>query len=215
MEDLVEDDGRFKFRVRHEGGFSLDVHLSLRGRHQVENARGAVAAARELSDCGFPISDVSIQQGLASARWPGRLEVLRKNPLTFLDGAHNPAGARALLRFWEENFRSRRIVPGLWRDARQGCCGNGGDTVSPAAAVVLTKPRQARAADPETVRELTGHLNSHLYIEANPDDALEAAVELAGTEGIIFIAGSLFLIADFKRNTSRAAQAKVTASAPR
>ena len=69
-EELTSDHGRFSFRARHADGFSLPVTLSLRGRHQVENALAATAAARDLSALGFPVSTEHIRQGLATAEWP-------------------------------------------------------------------------------------------------------------------------------------------------
>ena len=57
-------------------------------------------------------------RGLESVRWPGRLERLQERPAVYLDGTHNPAGARELLAFWREHFAGRRIhlIYGAMRD---------------------------------------------------------------------------------------------------
>jgi dihydrofolate synthase/folylpolyglutamate synthase len=72
----------------------LEIHLL--GSHQAENARTAVLAAMELRNLGYRIADGDIRAGLARARWPGRMELLKREPPVLIDGAHNPQAARAL-----------------------------------------------------------------------------------------------------------------------
>lgn len=198
-EAVSSDAGRCSFRARHADGFSLSATLSLRGRHQVENALAVIAAARELAAMGFPVAEDQIRQGLATTHWPGRLELLQENPLVFLDGAHNPAGARALLRFWEESFPTRRIIL-VYGAMRDKAVPEITELLFPkAAAVVLTRPEQFRAAAPETIRDLAAHLNPQIEIEAAPEKALETALALASPDDVIFVTGSLFLVGDMKR----------------
>jgi dihydrofolate synthase/folylpolyglutamate synthase len=149
---------------------------------------------------GYHIGDADVRQGLAEAQWPGRLELIQNRPMVFLDGAHNPAGARALVRFWKEHLAGRRIflVYGAMRDK---AVPEISEILFPeAAAVVLTRPQQARAAQPETIYSLTQHLNNRILIEPSPTMALESALELAKAEDVIFATGSLFLVADLKRD---------------
>src|ERR1700733_8156173 len=87
----------------------LTVAPSLPGRFQIRNALTATIAARLLAERGFPIPDTAIERGIATANWAGRLEGLATQPDVYLDGAHNPAGARELLKFWQESSGGRRI----------------------------------------------------------------------------------------------------------
>jgi len=197
--DIDSVEGLYSFQARHEDGFSLPVRLSLRGAHQVDNALAAIAAARELARLSFPISESSIAQGLAAAEWPGRLELIQDRPKVFLDGAHNPAGARALARFWDEHFPARRIflIYGAMRDK---AVPEITEVLFPrAAAVILTQPHQARATAPETLRDISHDLNPNLLIEPSPAEALERALELAAPDDIIFATGSLFLVGDLRK----------------
>ena len=197
--EISSEDGRYCFRACDRQGFALPVVLSLRGRHQIANALAVVAAARELARLGYPVSDHSIQQGLATADWPGRLELLQETPPVYLDGAHNPAGARALVRFWEESFPKRRIllVYGAMRDK---AVAEISEILFPrAAAVILTQPRQFRAAAPETIQDLASHLNPCISIEHSPETALASAIAMAGPQDMIFVTGSLYLVGDIKR----------------
>ena len=56
---------------------------------------------------GYRISEEAIRRGVALVRWPGRLEVLRHDPLVLVDGAHNPDGVEALTASLKEYFSKR------------------------------------------------------------------------------------------------------------
>jgi dihydrofolate synthase/folylpolyglutamate synthase len=97
-------------------------HLTcpLRGRHQLMNGAVAVAAALALRDGGASIPDAAVATGLASVRWAGRLELLEERPALLLDGAHNPAAARAVAAYLAEERRRRggavTVIFGIMRD---------------------------------------------------------------------------------------------------
>ena len=84
------------FDLRYRDLRFENLEIGLLGRHQLVNAATAVLAADALRGVGFPITDGAIRAGLAAARWPGRMELLRREPPVLLDGAHNPQGAEAL-----------------------------------------------------------------------------------------------------------------------
>ena len=204
-EELFSRDGLYSFRARHRSngrhadGFSLPVRLALRGAHQVENALAAIAAARELMSLGFPATERNITRGLAATEWPGRLELIHERPMVFLDGAHNPSGARALARFWDEHFSGRRIwlIYGAMRDK---AVPEITEILFPRAeAVILTRPEQSRATAPETLQEISHDLNRNLLVEPDPADALRRGLEMASPEDVIFATGSLFLVGDLRR----------------
>jgi dihydrofolate synthase / folylpolyglutamate synthase len=213
-EDLSAQDGRYSFLLRHRDGFALRVSLALRGRHQVRNALAAVAAARELARLEFPVEDSDIQQGLASATWPGRLELVRESPRVFLDGAHNPSGARALVRFWEEQYPSRRIIL-VYGAMRDKAVPEIAEILFPrASAVILTRPERFRSASPEAVREFTGHLNANLLCVEEPGAALDSAVALAKPEDVIFVTGSLYLVGNILAEIRRRASERAISGSP-
>ncbi len=201
-------DGLYHLIAGDRAGWRLEVWPSLRGLHQVENAMTAIAAVRELSRASFSIPDAAIQQGLATTSWPGRLELIHNDPLTFVDGAHNPAGARALALFWDEHFSDRPIilVYGAMRDKAISEIAE--ILFSKAHAVVITQPQQERAASPKAIRELSHHLNAHLVLEPNPVRAMERAAALAlevpSGKAVIFATGSLFLVGDLRKSNASA-----------
>src|SRR5580704_13487845 len=106
--DLVIDERGSKFKMR-----GLDIVCPLAGQHQVENARTAAIALHQLG-----ISPA----GIAQTRWPGRLEQVSRQPEIILDGAHNPAGARALADYIRRFYSGQRIwiIYGVMRDKAVG-----------------------------------------------------------------------------------------------
>jgi dihydrofolate synthase/folylpolyglutamate synthase len=158
----------------------------------------AASAARLLAERGFPVDDAAIARGIATVHWPGRLERISEQPDVYLDGTHNPAGARALLKFWEENFSDRRIflVYGAMRD--KSVDEIAGLLFPRAEAVILTEPRQPRAISASLLAEITSHFATKSFIAPDPAEAISRALELAHPEDAIFATGSLYLVGDLR-----------------
>src|SRR5262249_55000093 len=140
---------------------------------------------------------------IAHARWPGRLERVSEHPEIILDGAHNPAGARALAAYIRRFYSGRRIhlIYGAMRD--KAVDEIGGILFPCAAEVIVTAPRQARALLPEALREIADHPN--LRTAGTLEDAL-ALVQDTSSEDVIFVTGSLFLVAEARALLSLGAE---------
>jgi len=81
------------------------------GEHQVKNAVVALETALILARKGYDrICESSVRKGLADAKWPGRLEILKKEPIFLIDGAHNAEGAKTLSEFLKTYFPGKKIV---------------------------------------------------------------------------------------------------------
>src|ERR1700688_3257309 len=97
LEDVTARDGAFSFTaITYDSGVRIPIALKLPGRFQVRNALTALAAARMLAERGAPVEDEAIARGFAAAEWPGRLERISELPEIYVDGTHNPAGAREI-----------------------------------------------------------------------------------------------------------------------
>jgi dihydrofolate synthase/folylpolyglutamate synthase len=177
----------------------LDFSLPLAGRFQLRNALTAIAAARTLALRGFPVDDAAIARGLATVRWPGRLERIAQRPDVFLDGTHNPAGARELAAFWQEHFAGRAIhlVFGAVRD--KAVDEIAGLLFPHAARVILSAPHTSRAISPQALAGLTAHHARHCEVVPEPEEALERALEHAQPGDAVFVTGSLYLVGDLRR----------------
>ncbi|MGH9715090.1 MAG: bifunctional folylpolyglutamate synthase/dihydrofolate synthase [Candidatus Acidiferrales bacterium] len=199
VENAHVTDGCYRaIAISKDSNQKIAVEPSLAGRFQIRNALAAATAARLLAERGFPVNDEAIVRGIATARWPGRLERLSVQPAVYLDGTHNPAGARELLRFWEENFKTRRIllVYGAMRD--KAVDEIAGLLFPRADRVILTEPLQPRAISAPLLKEMTGHLAAHAIVVPNPGTALERALDMARPEDAIFATGSLYLVGDLR-----------------
>ena len=150
IEDLQLDARGSRFGL--SGERRLHIHCPLAGEHQVENAVAAAAALVRLG-----VADAAIEAGIASAEWPGRLERVSERPEIILDGAHNPAGARALAAYIGRFYAGRRVrlIFGTMRD--KAVDEIAGILFPLAQQVIVTAPDQARALAPEAVRQLAGH----------------------------------------------------------
>ena len=193
----------YEFAVRRtaeaENAAGLHVSLPLAGRFQVRNAVTAIAAAHLLAERGFPINDAAISQGLATVRWPGRIERVQERPAVYFDGTHNPAGARELAGFWKEHLAGRRIhlVYGAMRD--KAVDEVAGLLFPQAATVILTQSPQPRAITASVLASITRHLAHALEVIPDPGAALRRALELAAPDDVVFVTGSLFIVGDLHR----------------
>ncbi|MFZ0882363.1 MAG: folylpolyglutamate synthase/dihydrofolate synthase family protein [Candidatus Acidiferrales bacterium] len=199
LEEIQDQEGIYRATaVLTHSRKKLTLSPALPGRFQLRNALTAAIAARLLAERGFPINDEGIERGIASAKWPGRLERLGTHPDTYLDGAHNPSGARELLKFWNENYADRRIflVYGAMRD--KAVDEIAGLLFPHADTVILTEPRQPRAVSAPLLAEMTGHHAKTILVVPDPAKALETAIELANTVNVVFATGSLYLVGDLR-----------------
>lgn len=199
LEEIQDRDGIYRATaVLTHSRKKLTLSPALPGRFQLRNALTAAIAARLLAERGFPINDEAIERGIASAKWPGRLERLGTHPDTYLDGAHNPSGARELLKFWDENYAGRRIflVYGAMRD--KAVDEIAGLLFPRADTVILTEPRQPRAISAPLLAEMTNHHAKRILVERDPAKALEMAIDLANTTNAVFATGSLYLVGDLR-----------------
>lgn len=181
IRDLEIDARGSRFTLGTDGGLTCP----LAGEHQVDNAVTAVLALKELGVA---------PEGIADARWPGRLEFVSPNPDVILDGAHNPAGARALARYLTRFYAGQRIwmVYGAMRDK---AIEEVAEILFPLAhELIFTAPDSSRAVRPEALADLAGRGRC-----ADLDGALEIVRTEAGSDDVVVITGSLFLIGEARR----------------
>ena len=178
------------------------IEIPLAGEHQVDNA---VAAALALEELGVSPA------GIAETRWPGRLEHISPNPDIILDGAHNPAGSRALVRYLETYYsgRKRWMIFGAMRDK---ALNEMTQALFPKAdKVILTMLDNPRAAsNDELIAALPGELDqSNILRTSTVAEALAVARDLTPRSGIVCITGSLHLIGKAQELLKAASLAQV------
>ena len=194
----------------------LAIEPPLAGRFQIRNALAAATAAELLNERSSAVPTEAIERGIRAARWPGRLERLAERPSVYLDGTHNPSGAKELLQFWKDNFTGRRVflVYGAMRD--KAVDEIAGVLFPAAGSVILTEPLQPRAISAPLLAEMTAHLARESAVVRNPAEALERAIAMAGPEDAVFATGSLYLVGDLRAywHTRRTSPASATVHIP-
>jgi dihydrofolate synthase/folylpolyglutamate synthase len=174
------------------------VKLTLRGRHQLENAAVAIHLAELLREKGFDIPHAAIVRGLETAQHPGRLELIPHKPAFLIDGAHNPAGAETLRAYLEE-FATRplTLVFGAMRDKQLEQIGA---ILFPVAdLLVLTRVRNPRSATVEMLEPIAAHYARGRVLKSDTGDAaLDLALANTSSEGTICVAGSLYLVGEIR-----------------
>ncbi len=175
--------------------FAEKISLSLRGAHQIQNASVAIRLAEALRQHGFSISDEQIRSGLATATHPGRLELI--SPF-LLDGAHNPAGARALRNYLDDlEHGPLTMIFGAMSDKRLDQIA---EVLFPIAdCLILTTVANPRSASLETLASLAKQFARGVVAETNSStEAMRVAIAQTPKDGLICVTGSLYLLGELR-----------------
>ena len=178
---------------------AADAGFSLPGAHQRQNLALALAAARAVA----PLDEAAVSRGLAAVRWPGRLQRLEREgarPL-LLDGAHNPPGASALAEHLDVTGLAGRVDLLFGGMSDKDLPGVFAPLAARARRIVLVAPESPRAEKPEALRARLGRPDLE-----TADSVAEGLTRLeeADQDGLILVAGSLYLVGDVLRLRSRA-----------
>ena len=205
----------FTLKLKSNGAFDYksakwnlpDLSVALRGAHQIRNA-GVATAALEVVYDRFPTSELAIRSGLQNVSWPGRIEMILKDPAVIIDGAHNREGIDVLvdeLRQLRGGRRIRMLFAVMddkdWRLMLDTLAGVVDE-------IVFTRVSQLeRSADPVLLQqELAGRLQSQVI--QDPRSAVETLVQSAGPNELIVITGSLYLLGEVRPLLATLARAR-------
>ena len=195
----IEDGPRGTFSLRTPVAEYDDLRLPLPGSHQRENARVAAATLEAAAGAlGFEIRPAAVRDGLAATRWPGRLQIVPGRPTLLLDGAHNPAGAEALAVHLAERAASGEPKPMLlFGSMKDKDLAGMLRPLSPhVARMIATRPDIPRAMDSGELAKAASELGLEAEAVPGAAAALERARVLAGDDGLVLVAGSLYLIGE-------------------
>jgi len=176
---------------------SYDDLRPLPGRHQVTNAIVALRLLEAAKVAGLRVDLSLAAAAFSRVRWPGRLQRLPGAPAILLDGAHNPAGARALAAYLRAEAASLGpfvLVFGVMADKHVAALAR--QLFPLARDLVLTRPPLPRACRPEEIARRVGRLAAGAHRRPTTAGALALARRLAGPAGLIVVAGSLYLVGE-------------------
>jgi len=195
-----------KLRLQHhdlEGqvfdhGDRKGLALPLLGNHQLHNAAVVLAVADTLIERGWQISEENIREGIRDVSWPGRFDIVGKDPLFIIDGGHNPQCIEALVKNIEDYLLGRKLIvlTGVLADKDYG------EMFRP----VMPYAEKFVCITPDNPRKMTAAELARYLQEAGADacacesvkEGVQTAKALAGTDGVVLCFGSLYSIGDIK-----------------
>ena len=174
-----------------------DVFLPLHGAHQADNAAIALTAAEAFVNAPLPFDLVA--DALSRVESPGRLEVVGRQPLVLLDGAHNVAGAHALRTALDEEWGEglRTLVVGLLHEKEPHEMLSALGVEELEGFVVCCRPPSPRALDPSFVAKAAvdlGFPEERIEVVDRVEEAVSTALLVTPAEGQIVITGSLYVV---------------------
>lgn len=175
------------------------INLPLLGAHQLENAGTAFAVIQELRKQGFEISDQAVRDGFANVQWPGRFEVIQREPLMIIDGAHNPESFRRLAETIKHLLPDRKVVFvfGVSEDKNVKSMLK---IIQPLVEhLIITQSEHPRALGIYEIQAIANLLEIPNAAYSEVGQARDAAERFAGKNGVIIAAGSIFIAGAFRQ----------------
>jgi len=175
------------------------LKTSLLGIYQVGNAVTAIVTAEQLRRKGYAISEQNIADGLSFTHWPGRLEVLRRDPVVIVDGAHNPQGALALTDSLRAIFPGRKVnfLIGVLADKDYSSTI---ELTMPLAKSyhTITPPNSRALSAQELAAEIKRHGSVPVFAYDDIPSAIDAVLASTPADEIVCIFGSLYQIGEVR-----------------
>ena len=175
-----------------------DIRLPLLGDHQLHNAAVVLAVAETLIENGWNITGENIYDGIRDVSWPGRFDIITRDPLFIIDGGHNPQCLEALVKNIQDYLSGRRIIAitGVLADKDYG------DMYRPVLPyieqfVCVTPPNPRRLPAAELAQHLTQAGATATAFESIAE-GVRRAIALAGRDGAVLCFGSLYTIGDIR-----------------
>ena len=195
-ENVREHENGVAFHAKLSDGTIDDLFVSLIGRHQADNACAALGALHALRARGYDrITEDAIRRALKDVHWPGRLERFGS---VLLDGAHNEPGVKALCAYADAWLKKEKTVllTGMMTDKDVAVMTQ--MLAERVCAVVTTQPAIPRAMAARELAAAFEKQGASALAVAEPKEALEKAREIAGGDGTVLCAGSLYLIGEIR-----------------
>jgi dihydrofolate synthase/folylpolyglutamate synthase len=187
----------FKAWQGDDGSNAATYVLPLLGRHQQVNAVTALATVAQMRHQGVDIPHAAARDGLASVRWPGRLEVLGQHPWVIVDGAHNDDSMQKLRAALAELFPHKKLTLIVGMSGDKDIDGML-DAILPAADhILVTQAHHPRAADSQQLVQAIEERDRRAQI-VPIDAALQQALSIAQRDDLVCATGSLFVVAELR-----------------
>ena len=187
----------------------MRLTIPLLGYHQIENAATAYAALDIACHEGLKITDTDIEHGFAKVFWPGRFEVMRSSPPVIIDSAHNRDSALKLRLAIEDYLPGQPVILVFGASEDKDIYGMFAELLPRVIKVVATQSEHPRAMSADKLVELAHQFGCPSQAISPVECALAKALDLAGQECAVVVAGSLFVAAAAREAWPRLSQLSI------
>ena len=184
-------------------GSRKDLVLPLLGDHQLHNAAVVLSIADTLMEKGWKITEDHVREGLRDVKWPGRFDIVSREPLFIIDGGHNPQCIEALVKNIEDYLTDRKVVAltGVLEDKDYA------DMYKPVMPLVdsfvcITPPNPRKLEAAELAAHLT-RVGAKAIASETIDEGVALALREAGENGAVLCFGSLYTIGAIREALDR------------
>jgi len=167
--------------------------IPLLGYHQVINGAVAYAALQVAKRRGLAIREVAIQEGFRNVSWPGRFQVVSRDPMVVIDSAHNRDSALKLRVALEDYFPGQRVTLIFGASVDKDISGMLAELLPRVSRIIVTQAVHPRATDPDELADIAHSYGLRVEIVSPPKKALERAVQSSRPDEVILAAGSIFV----------------------
>jgi len=188
LDEFIENGGLIEWEPTR-------MTIPLLGYHQVENAATAYAALHVFREKSLTLSDEDIIEGFRTTKWIGRFEILQRRPTVVVDCAHNQASARKLRLTIDDYFPGMPVVLVFGASEDKDIHGMFIELMPRVGEVIATRSFHPRAIDPQEVVDIAHQFGHSCRVIEEVDAALDEAIQLATSEAIVLVTGSIFVVA--------------------
>jgi dihydrofolate synthase/folylpolyglutamate synthase len=165
----------------------------------VVNAATAYAALDIFKRKGFKVELEHIQQGFATAFWPGRFEIVQKSPPVILDCAHNRDSALKLRLTVEDYYPGKRVDLVFGASEDKDIQGMFAELMPLVDELIAVKSFHPRAIEPAKLADMVSPYGKPVHIIDQIPSALEKAIQMAGDDRVVLVTGSIFVVAEARK----------------
>lgn len=198
IEIIKETDTGNTFNYKYEDQYIDTIKTTMIGEYQVYNASLAITTLLVLRENGLiDIRNNDIYKGILNTKWNGRLEVLKRDPVFLIDGAHNVQGIEHLAKALKL-FSYDKLILGIGILKDKDVDHMIEKLIPLADIVVTTEVDMPRKLAAEELASKISKYNDEIYIEKEIKGAIDKAISLANKNDLILFGGSLYLIGEVR-----------------
>lgn len=175
-------------------GERKNLQLPLLGDHQLHNASVVLSIVDTLIEEGWKISEDHIREGLRDTRWPGRFDIVRRDPLFIIDGGHNPQCLEALVKNIQDYLAGRRIIALTGVLADKDYAQMYRPVMPLVSQFICITPPNPRKLEAQLLAEYLQQAGAEAAAYDSIEQGVRKAIELAGQDGVVMCFGSLYTI---------------------